>query len=459
VVSEVNRISLARAARIVSRLQEILAQDFPTSTPEVFARLVQRIVEGIAALLRGSSLDERSEKFACSLLAELGSHLRYVESATSSRVPASFIEPIEALIAKVTPSSRVMLRVQWTFNYKVFDIAEYYRKMIDPLVGIGSIDSYLEGLEHFYIVSVPSIENVNALLHCIVGHEFGHRVARSYLDQEDQEQLIRSIWERVGDLKWLPSVDSLPPIFQLPIRQEVFEFILQARRRALEEIISDFVGYFLFGPGAVFALAEVAATDIWDALPSAQNDYYPPWRFRLREIVRVASADDLQASVIALDGGDPIASIRVATVKYLQQLDKVASVTTDLQAIDADERLKRAYQDIPELLKGIPGFISKHLDPVRYPLSEFSTSMSPLLSRLALGLPPDDVGSGNPDFRLAMNAGWLYRLARLPIPHDVGRSWEPTDDDVLNRLVLKGVESIQLSSEFRKWMETNAGET
>lgn len=117
------------------------------------------MVEGIAGLLRASTLDERTEKFACSLLAELGSHLRYVESATSSRVPASFIEPIESLIAKVTPSSRVMLRVQWTFNYKVFDIAEYYRRMIDPLLGTNSVKSYLGDVEHFYIVSVPSIEN------------------------------------------------------------------------------------------------------------------------------------------------------------------------------------------------------------------------------------------------------------------------------------------------------------
>ena len=159
VVSEVSRISLARAARVVSRLQELLAQDFPTSTPELLARLIQRIVEGIAALLRASTLDERTEKFACSLIAEIGSHLRYVESATSSRVPASFIEPIESLIAKITPASRVMLRVQWTFNYKVFDIAEYYRKMIDPLLGTDSVKSFLEGLDHFYIVSVPSIEN------------------------------------------------------------------------------------------------------------------------------------------------------------------------------------------------------------------------------------------------------------------------------------------------------------
>ena len=100
-VSEVSRISLARAARIIARLQEILAQDFPTTTPEFFAHFIQRTVEGIAAILQASTLDERTEKFACSLLAELGSHLRYVESATSSRVPASFIEPM-AIIGDLT---------------------------------------------------------------------------------------------------------------------------------------------------------------------------------------------------------------------------------------------------------------------------------------------------------------------------------------------------------------------
>jgi hypothetical protein len=123
----------------------------------------------------------------------------------------------------------------------------------------------------------------------------------------------------------------------LPIRQQIFDLILQARKRALEELISDLVGYFLFGAGAVFALAEVATTDIWDNLPSAQNDYYPPWRFRLREILRLALADGLRTAVIELDGGDPIASIRAASVKRLEDLERIASVTTDLEAIEADE--------------------------------------------------------------------------------------------------------------------------
>lgn len=214
---------------------------------------------------------------------------------------------------------------------------------------------------------------------------------------------------------------------------------------------------FCFGAGAVFALAEVATTDIWDTLPSAQNDYYPPWRFRLRQILRLALADDLRTAVSALDGGDPIASIRAASVKRLQDLEQIASAPTDLQAIDADEQLKRAYRDISDLLKSVPDFIAQQLGPVRYPLGKLSRSICPLLSRLALGLPPDDVDTSATDFRLAMTAGWFYRLARLPIPHNAPRSWESDDDATLNRLVLKGVESIQLSSEFRKWSQSNAG--
>ena len=251
---------------------------------------------------------------------------------------------------------------------------------------------------------------------------------------------------------------SLPPIFQLPIRQQIFDSILQARRRALEELISDFVGYFLFGAGALFALAEVATTDVWDTLPSAQNGYYPPWRLRLRHILRLALADSLEPAVIALEGADPIASIRVASVEYLRDLQRIASATTDLQAIDADEVLKRAYQDLSEVLAKIPDFIAEQLDPVRYPLGTLSKSISPLLSRLAIGLPPDDVDLSVADFRLAMTAGWFYRLARLPIPHNAQRSWESDDDTTLNRLVLKGVESIQLSFEFREWSSNNAGE-
>ena len=90
---------------------------------------------------------------------------------------------------------------------------------------------------------------------------------------------------KVGNMRWWRAgFSKLPPDYQLEIRARVFGLVLEARKRALQELIADAVGFQLFGISAVFATEDLVAGDAWDAPPEEESRFYPPWRYRIRQL-------------------------------------------------------------------------------------------------------------------------------------------------------------------------------
>src|SRR5208337_2622451 len=94
-------------------------------------------------------------------------------------------------------------------------------------------------------------------------------------------------------------------------------------------------------------------------------------------------------------------------------------------------------------------FVRKELTHIRYSPKVLSQQLPELIDRLIVGIPPDETrNSSTPDFRYAIAAGWFYHIGKLPLPYTVDRQWESADDETLNRLVLKAVESIVIKQQF-----------
>ncbi len=447
--SELKALGLGLARKILTRLSEILATEFPTNTPEELGRIIQRIIDFIISVL-DSNDDERVLKYVCQYLQELSSHLRYIEGASSARIPTSIITPLEVLIEQMEPGARVMLRVQSSYNYEIFDIIAFYRKMLDELVGT-ELDVILGSTPHLYIVAVPAVEHSNILLHTLLAHEAGHRIARKYMDSEDQEAVVNNINTLMGtDLRWWDrEAETLPPLLKLELRQRIFELIHRARASALKELISDAVAYHLCGVSALFAMDDFCCTDVLDARPEEAYGFYPPWRYRLRQLVSMAYADNFHEAVKLITGPVPLVKIRDAVGERFSRLREITLQTPDCTLIDGDRLLQRAYSDIPEVLEKASEYISHEVAGLRYTHAKLSEEIPALLERLSLGIPPDTRDGEVVDIRSALAAGWFYRTARLPMPNDEDGHWQPKDDEVLNRLVLKAIEAIQLVRDFR----------
>jgi hypothetical protein len=437
------------------RLEEIRANEFPTETPELLGEIIAKLLRGIERVVAES--DEPVQKFALLYLRQLGSHLELIQSATSQLVPASMIAATEAFVATLFPDSRILLRVQPSFNYTVLEIVDRYKTALRNLLLPEELDDALSPIRSLYVVSLPAIARSSILLHTLLGHEFGHRLASDFLSQEDQPALISSIRTRLGDLRWFnPNIDQLPPLFQTPIRQQILEQMLLARRRALEELISDAVGYELFGPSMLFALDAFSAADSLDVPPRADS-FYPPWRMRIRRLLSLAETDQVETEIVKLDGPAPIPMIRDSAVKRLARLRSDTSSLVDLEALQRDELLKRAYEDVPTALERSLPFVQRELGQHRFIASQPWVQVRELLERISQGIPPDATRSGTPDFRAALLAGWLYQSATLPVPFDSPHAWSSTDDAVLERLILKALESIQVTLDFTSWQRLTHG--
>jgi hypothetical protein len=449
---DLTRIALASIASLRNRLAEVLAQEYPTNSAEVFIQIVDRLLTELHTFLL-HTVDRRLQQYCCRILRIIGSHIRYIESANSSRVPAQLIAPVEDLIGKLQSKAIVVLRVQWSFNYSVFDIIENYRRMLQQLLGQPILDQVFGPVAACYIVGVPSIERSSVLLHATLGHEIGHRLATSFLNAEDQKPLLSAVLASMGDLTWHhPKAKDLPPLFKFPLRQQLADRILKVRRRALEELIPDIVGYRVFGLSAIFALHHLALSDVLDALPAEQTRWYPPWRLRLRSLLLEAHQDKLPYLISTFDGPDPLPNVRQAALQRIEILNNLVTDTSDWTAVNGDPFFLRAYADVVAALEQARTYVTTQLSGVSYTSALFRSEVSSLITRLALGIPPDELNDGRtPDFRSAIAAGWLYRLARLPIPYPSPRSWRAEDDETLNRLVLKAVESIELKNSFSAW--------
>ncbi len=443
------RTGSALANSIRRRLDGILAAEFPTESPAAFGQILREIVLSLEELTLHTT-DIRIGKYACESLRTLAGHLQYIETANSARVPASLIGPVGTLVNSIVPNARVLLCAQWDYNYTVFDVAALYREMLSRLIGKPSLDKIIGKTTKFFIVAVPAVEELNILLHSLLGHEIGHEIATRYLGKEDQKALMASIWAWVGNLTWLhPDINALPADLLLDTRRAAFDKLLKARNRALEELISDLVAYALFGISAVFAMQDMAATDNLDALPEEQYDFYPPWRLRLRTLFAELSRDKTNVELLAAESEDPNDQIKTSARERLEELKKTVADSSDWTAINSDELMKRAYRGLAGTPRCAGAFVRRELVTSRFSPKILSEEVAVLIDRITLGIPPDENKNGSvPDFRSAIAAGWFYHIGRLPLPYTVDRQWESGDDETLNRLVLKAVESIVLRNQF-----------
>jgi hypothetical protein len=454
-IDDLQRLAKAQVINIHQRLAEARSQEFPTNSPELFGEFLERLVDALGEFIQQNS-DLTLLRYSCEILRIIGSHVRYLENASSSKVPAQLIGSIENLIQQTRPGARVLLRVQWSFNYTVIDISDIYRTILRNLLAASTIDTIFSDIADFCVVGIPTIEYSNVLLHAALGHEAGHRLATDYLKTEDQKNLVATTKAAMGDLGWYPGASQLPPLFRFNLSQRLLNGILRTRERALEELISDLVGWKTFGISALFTLHNISLVSVLDAPPAEETRLYPPWRLRLRGMMLKLYTEEIIEDLNSLRGSSPIDMIRDAAVRYVRELNDVVTDTSDWNVLNADGVLSRAYADLGEALVGSEAFISEKLGMTIYGRETFRTQIADLLERLALGFPPDELRDSTiPDFRSAMAAGWLYKNARVSVPYSPTSEWEIRHDETINRLVLKAIESIELTKSFEAWRSGN----
>jgi len=454
-LDEVRRRGTFLLRSVEDQLLALSALEYPTSSPLRFIGYLKRLVEGLRKLLEADTNPETA-KLVCRFVTDLGSHVRFLESASYPRVPWAVISPMEKLIRAIVPTAEIVLRSQWSWNYRIRQMSVRYQEALDALPRHYFTDSvFSENEPAWNVVSLPRIDSGNVLMHVILGHEVGHRIADRFLEQEDWPAIQKEIVDLVGNGKWAePDIDNLNPLRAMVVKNRVFKRIDNIRVGGIQELVSDIVGLQLFGPSLLFALRESSIDDALDGLPAADS-YHPPWRYRYRSVLKEFTRQGYTELFGSLTGSRIVERVRDRCAEHIARLAAFAREQSDLVAIQEDEYTKRAYALIDAVAGAMPAFVERELGALVFDRSDFKAKLEELLGLLELGIPPISKALPRGDFRYAILAGWCGRIAQLSFDPD--GEWGVEDDITLHRLVHKALEYANVTEEYDAWRRGREG--
>jgi dCTP deaminase len=488
----------ARAQAGQAQCKRLAVADYVSDAPRNLVQTLQNIFEylgkvtpEVLARIDWTQPDEAERDITVlrvldHQLKEFAAHIRYVESARTDRLPWQIIPSFEKLVEHLRPGAQVMFRPMWHYNYATvvsnlrdvyledLQTYEFYLPQIDVestiLAPLGSA---------FHIVSFPALERENILLHSLIGHEIGHLIAKSLVDADASDflakarpQIEKATEEELKQNKL--TGDEIGSLWSGRIRSQQIaensELCLRFWSRGLEEILSDIVGAVLFGPAALFSSLEVAVQIGLDLPPSKRNNYYPPWRTRIREVFHVVeglASDLLKVNATMFSSDSPVALEKVSSKLGLSSElraelvnERVATVkeivvsNADREQIDTSPLATIAYDGLNEFIKKHTDSITNIIGKKAFSQKRLTESLPALIQRLDAGITPNaehDMPSRKPAHVgpvEVLNSAWY---------HKVSLSVSPVDSSSLellevvraqrNRLTLKSIQFTFLSDE------------
>jgi hypothetical protein len=263
---------ISRSQAIQERCRRLLSKDFASQAPIALAKTIERICQyleeatkALYGLINWESINsEELESFLYRLrdtdaiIRRLGADVRYVDGARTQRLPWSIIRAVEKFIKVLVPEITIMLRPQWKYNYSIAatDLRKRYYSDLDEyqdLLPNKPLEKYVfqDFKQPFHIISFPSLERKNILLHCLLSHEIGHLFSVSYLNKSHSD-FLKNVSTKIGNIvkgKYF-DFNNLPLFKHNQIQKEIQYEINRAEfvwKTGLAEVLSDIVGTLLFG--------------------------------------------------------------------------------------------------------------------------------------------------------------------------------------------------------------------
>ncbi|WP_125181305.1 hypothetical protein [Thiohalobacter thiocyanaticus] len=446
---------------LLQRVDELSVSDYPEATPNQVIHFLQDFLKQLADVIDKAESEERL-KMINSLVRGLGVFLEWLDNAHTEQTPRGLVQLLKDLINRMDPDSRVMARPQAQYNYSILPLGSLLKKLVDDYIPHSKQSLFNEHLSSpIKLISFPRIQRDDILGHAIFGHELGHPVADLYLESEntDEEHLKAhsNIQKQVARLVDEKLSNSASDDQKLEWSTKIFDHVLQVRKRALEELISDSVGILIFGPSAFFACYELLWGGNWDAKPSP-NEWYPPSRMRIRIMLELM---DRLSFIDAFDkmATDGTLAPYVESVKaFIEEARKVASVTNDQTGINNDPQLKIAYDWMNSSLDKAIHFARQNTEKVAFDSDIVFPQLQELLQRLELGVPPNEVGDPanlqTVDYRSSLLAAWMFKL-RSVYP-STGDTVSSQEIEKLHQKTLTAIEYVILQEEYSQYFASQS---
>ena len=430
--------SAALCLALQRRFEELRSRDYPDEGAGEALELLGKLLVIVRKRIEGLT-DERTLVMTSRAIVELGETLKYFDNAGTDQTPRGLVCLLRSLYERLNRQSKFLAWPQADYNFTIRSLIETLKVLFRHLGADAEVSEvFAEYTGPHYLVSFPRVERDNVSMLAIFGHELGHEIANDFLQKEggSSERQARETQARLDILQALGGKPSLTDLHEA--MQEVF----QLRERALEELISDMVGVYLFGPSAIFAGYEIFMWNNLNAIPSDQNGGYPPGRMRIRVSMEAAEREGY-IGVMRDMAADPSIGTTVSYATLLfEHLENLVQDKSDEQQIATSNAARIAYDWVAATLPSAQAFARNAVGQALYGESTIRSEVPGLVKRLKQGLPPNEIGNSiDPtavDERSSVLAGWLVSLEASQASADTGQAI--ADLGRLNEKALRGLE-------------------
>ena len=382
-----------------------------------------------------------------------------MERSRTAHTPWSLIQQTEKYLKQqVGNDCHFIIRPQWSHNYGLIgEFVEVFRTIMGALDWItlqdweNNIDEIIN--EKIYCISFPRIERLNVLMHANWGHEVGHIIADQWIT-EHFDQLWTSKEHEIKTRIKQEVIQNSPPVEAL-FKETFIESIvadktlkaMDTTRQGLTELICDTVGVHLFGPAALASACEFSAPFHLDENP-LQRELYPPWRYRLRLMLKACSED-----LVVKENSNKYPGDLIKTFFYwLKDIEHLVNLEDDKKSIERDIITREAYGLIERKWSEILNQALELLPPESsdpYRLFNHTREIEDLVIKLEKDIPPNEIGDwpnkSPAQYIDILNAAWIFKIKKLKDRN----GWGSTNDlENLFRLVLKAIEASFVHSVF-----------
>jgi hypothetical protein len=432
------------------RFEELRSRDYPDEGADEalgllgnLLAIVRRHIEGLA--------DERTLIMTSRAIVELGETLEYFDNAGTDQTPRGLVCLLRSLYERLHRKSKFLAWPQAGYNFTIRSLIDYLKELFKYLgadAEVAAVFASYTGPQD--LVSFPRVERDNVSMLAIFGHELGHPIADEFLQQEggSPAHLARETQARQHVINALAGSPTPPTLADL---HAAMQTVFHLRKRALEELISDTVGVYLFGPSAIFAGYEILMCNNLDVVPSPQTEGYPPGRMRIRVSMEAANTEGYIGALRDLTADIAVGATASHAAALLDHLERLASDKSDEQHIAASPIARIAYEWIAATLPSAQAFARSKVGDALYGEPSIRSEVPRLVERLKQGLPPNEIGNSlNPtavDERSSVLAGWLVSLEASQAGTDPNEATAQLSR--LNEKALRGLEYVVLQRRYR----------
>lgn len=443
------------ASGLASRLDEFV-EEFPSgqSSAQVIATLNLFLDEVEVQI--DSAPTTRMLRWYCILIEKLAESLEWLDHSHTAQTPRACVEILKELSEKLFSGAQILVAPTVETNYLIWDETPHLQTLANSLPK-SSFDRIVASLPTaLYRVRFPRIEKDNVLNHALFGHEFGHPIVDEFFALHETKAAYRNRLKAAQKRLYAePAVaaalsDATDEVERAKIKNAITDELITLHKRGLEEIGSDAIAVFIFGPSALFSALDLFVRDSLDD-PPKPDEFYPPTRYRWRFMLTILEQEGYLSHLKKMKIPVGLKRLRTSLTQVVTFLTASTSIRTDLDAIASDPVTREAYAWLEMTLPDALKHARKRVQNCTYSASAMSSQVPHLLERLDAGVPPSEYGVWPNvyavDWRSTIAASWL-----VAINHTLNKQLDSGNFQdqmrVVNRLAAKGIEYILLKRKY-----------